>query len=171
MIKKKKKKITSGFNIGEMVVYPSHGVGQINTLENLTFDKVKIKFLSIQMEQDNLVLKVPFDKISQVGLRKLASKKTMQEALDLLKGKAKVRRMMWSRRAQEYTNKINSGSPIMIGEVVRDLYRKNNQPEQSYSERQMFQLAVERLARELASVEKIDHFSATEKIESILKNK
>ena len=95
----------------------------------------------------------------------------MQEALDLLKGKAKVRRMMWSRRAQEYTNKINSGSPIMIGEVVRDLYRKNNQPEQSYSERQMFQLAVERLARELASVEKIDHFSATEKIESILKNK
>ena len=148
MIKKKKKKITSGFNIGEMVVYPSHGVGQINTIENLTFDKVKIKFLSIQMEQDNLVLKVP-----------------------LLKGKAKVRRMMWSRRAQEYTNKINSGSPIMIGEVVRDLYRKNNQPEQSYSERQMFQLAVERLARELASVEKIDHFSATEKIESILKNK
>ena len=79
MIKKKKKKITSGFNIGEMVVYPSHGVGQINTIENLTFDKVKIKFLSIQMEQDNLVLKVPFDKISQVGLRKLASKKTMQE--------------------------------------------------------------------------------------------
>ena len=137
----------------------------------MTFDKMKMKYYSIQMEQDNLILKVPIEKIFQVGLRKLASKKTMQEALNLLKGRAKVRRMMWSRRAQEYTGKINSGSPIMISEVVRDLYRKNDQPEQSYSERQMFQLAIERLARELASVEKMDHFSATEKIESILQSK
>jgi len=168
---KKKKKNTNDFKVGDMVVYPSHGVGQISSIDNMNIDKTKIQYFSIQMEQDNLVLKVPFDKVSKVGLRKLASKKTMQEALNLLKGKAKVRRMMWSRRAQEYTGKINSGSPIMISEVVRDLYRKNNQPEQSYSERQMFQVAIERFARELASVEKIDHFSATEKIEAILQNK
>ena len=154
-----------------MVVYPSHGVGQIDSIESLEINKIKKDFLSIQMEQDNLKLKIPFDKVNDVGLRKLASRKTEQEALKLLKGKARVRRMMWSRRAQEYTGKINSGSLLMISEVVRDLYRKNNQPEQSYSERQMFQSAVSRLARELAAVEKIDHFSATEKIESILQNK
>lgn len=164
----KKKKSTLPFSIGDMVVYPSHGVGQINSIESMNFEKSKMEYFSIQMEQDNLVLRVPCEKVQQVGLRKLASKKIMQDALNLLKGKAKVRRMMWSRRAQEYAGKINSGSPIMISEVVRDLYRKNNQPEQSYSERQMFQLAIERLARELAAVEKIDHFSATEKIETIL---
>tara|TARA_B100001123_G_C15226273_1_gene993259 strand:+ start:578 stop:1090 length:513 start_codon:yes stop_codon:yes gene_type:complete len=170
-MKKKNKKISLNFSVGDMVVYPSHGVGQIDSIESLEINKIKKDFLSIQMEQDNLKLKIPFDKVNDVGLRKLASRKTVQEALKLLKGKARVRRMMWSRRAQEYTGKINSGSLLMISEVVRDLYRKNNQPEQSYSERQMFQSAVSRLARELAAVEKIDHFSATEKIESILQNK
>ena len=170
-MRKKKKKLALDFKIGDMVVYPSHGVGQINSIDSMDFNKVKMKYYSIQMEQDNLILRVPFDKVNEVKLRKLASKRVMQEALSLLKGKMKVRRMMWSRRAQEYTGKINSGSPLMISEVVRDLYRKNNQPEQSYSERQMFQSAIARLARELAAVERIDHFSATEKIESILHNK
>ena len=164
---KKNKKLTLNFKIGDMVVYPSHGVGQIVSIEVMEINKIKIEFFTIQMEQDNLLLKVPFTKINQVGLRKLASKKVMQEALSLLKNKVKYRRMMWSRRAQEYTGKINSGSPLMISEVVRDLYRKNSEPEQSYSERQMFQSAISRLARELAAVEKIDHFSATEKIETI----
>lgn len=168
---KKNKKLTLNFKIGDMVVYPSHGVGQIVSIEAMEINKIKIEFFSIQMEQDNLLLKVPFAKINQVGLRKLASKKVMQEALSLLKNKVKYRRMMWSRRAQEYTGKINSGSPLMISEVVRDLYRKNSEPEQSYSERQMFQSAISRLARELAAVEKIDHFTATEKIETILQNK
>ena len=168
---KKNKKLTLNFKIGDMVVYPSHGVGQIVSIEAMEINKIKIEFFSIQMEQDNLLLKVPFAKINQVGLRKLASKKVMQEALSLLKDKVKYRRMMWSRRAQEYTGKINSGSPLMISEVVRDLYRKNSEPEQSYSERQMFQSAISRLARELAAVEKIDHFTATEKIETILQNK
>ena len=168
---KKSKKLVLNFKIGDMVVYPSHGVGQIVSIEAMEINKIKIEFFSIQMEQDNLLLKVPFAKINQVGLRKLASKKVMQEALSLLKNKVKYRRMMWSRRAQEYTGKINSGSPLMISEVVRDLYRKNSEPEQSYSERQMFQSAISRLARELAAVEKIDHFTATEKIETILQNK
>jgi len=168
---KKNKKLVPNFNIGDMVVYPSHGVGQIVSIETIEINKAKMEFFSIQMEQDNLLLKVPFTKVNQVRLRKLASKKIMIEALGLLKNKVKYRRMMWSRRAQEYIGKINSGSPLMISEVVRDLYRKNSEPEQSYSERQMFQSAISRLARELAAVEKIDHFSATEKIETILENK
>ena len=167
----KKMKIKNIFDIGDMVVYPSHGVGQITDINQIEIEKVKKKSLVVLMEQDRLILRIPLEKLTEVGLRKLSSKKAMRRALDLLKGKAKIRRMMWSRRAQEYTNKINSGNPISIGEVVRDLFRKNNQPEQSYSERQMFQSAVERLARELAAVEKIDHFTATEKIESILKLK
>tara|TARA_B100001123_G_C15278815_1_gene1013196 strand:+ start:850 stop:1359 length:510 start_codon:yes stop_codon:yes gene_type:complete len=167
----KKKQNNLNFNIGDTVVYPSHGVGQINSIDKIQIGEVKSKCLSIIMEQDNLTVSIPIEKISEVGLRKLSSKKNMLNALNLLKGKARVRRMMWSRKAQEYLNKINSGDPILISEVIRDLYKKNNQPEPSYSERQMFQSAIERLARELAAVEKIDHFSATEKIELILKSK
>ena len=167
----KKKQNNLNFSVGDTVVYPSHGVGQINSIEKIQIGEVKSKCLSIIMEQDNLTVSIPIEKISEVGLRKLSSKKNMMNALNLLKGKARVRRMMWSRKAQEYLNKINSGDPILISEVIRDLYKKNNQPEPSYSERQMFQSAIERLARELAAVEKIDHFSATEKIELILKSK
>ena len=167
----KKKQNNLNFNIGDTVVYPSHGVGQINSIDKIQIGEVKSKCLSIIMEQDNLTVSIPIEKISEVGLRKLSSKKNMLNALNLLKGKARVRRMMWSRKAQEYLNKINSGDPILISEVIRDLYKKNNQPEPSYSERQMFQSAIERLARELAAVEKIDHFSATEEIELILKSK
>lgn len=168
---KKKKSQKKLFNIGDMIVYPSHGVGQVSSVDTVVINKIKTKCLTVLMEQDRLILKIPLEKVNEVGLRRLSSKKAMQAALLLLKEKAKIRRMMWSRRAQEYTNKINSGNPIFISEVVRDLFRKNNQPEQSYSERQMFQSAVERLARELAAVEKIDHFSATEKIETILDTK
>ena len=167
----KKKQNNLNFIVGDTVVYPSHGVGQINSIEKIQIGEVKSKCLSIIMEQDNLTVSIPIEKISEVGLRKLSSRKNMLNALNLLKGKARVRRMMWSRKAQEYLNKINSGDPILISEVIRDLYKKNNQPEPSYSERQMFQSAIERLARELAAVEKIDHFSATEKIELILKSK
>ncbi len=167
----KKKQNNLNFSVGDTVVYPSHGVGQINSIEKIQIGEVKSKCLSIIMEQDNLTVSIPIEKISEVGLRKLSSRKNMLNALNLLKGKARVRRMMWSRKAQEYLNKINSGDPILISEVIRDLYKKNNQPEPSYSERQMFQSAIERLARELAAVEKIDHFSATEKIELILKSK
>jgi len=171
MKKTKKKSNNLKFDVGDMVVYPSHGVGHVNSIEKFEVNKTKIQCLTIFMEQDQLVVKIPFDKIKEVGLRKVSSRKVIQDSLNLLKGKAKIRRMMWSRRAQEYSQKINSGDPIMLSEVIRDLYRKNNQPEQSYSERQMFQSAVERLARELAAVEKIDHYSATQKIEIILESK
>ena len=165
---KKKKDV---FNIGEIVVYPKHGVGEIKSISTLEISKIKTKYYIIQMEQDKLLIKVPLEKQKEVGLRKIASKKKIEEVFGILKQKQKVRRIMWSRRAQEYDAKIHSGDPVKIGEVIRDLYRKNNQPEQSYSERQMFQTALERLAREVAAIDKTDYFNTTEKIEDILNRK
>ena len=159
------------FKIGEIVVYPKHGVGEIMSIENMEISSIKTKFYVVKMEQAKLTIRVPFDKKEEVGLRKISSKKIIEEVFSALKLKPKIRRIMWSRRAQEYDAKIFSGDPIKIGEVVRDLYRKNSQPEQSYSERQMFQVALERLAREVAAVEKTDYFQATEKIETTLFNK
>ena len=167
MIKKKSIK----FKIGEIVVYPKHGVGEIVNIENMEVSSIKTQFYVVKMEQAKLMIRVPLDKKEEVGLRKISSKKVIAEVFEILKLKPKIRRIMWSRRAQEYDNKIFSGEPLRIAEVVRDLFRKNSQPEQSYSERQMFQVALERLAREVAAVEKTDYFNATEKIENVLNNK
>ena len=159
------------FNIGEVVVYPKHGVGEIVKIESMEIASIKTKFYVVKMEQSKLIIRVPLDKQVEVGLRKISSKKIIDEVFQVLKLKPKIRRIMWSRRAQEYDTKIFSGDPIKISEVVRDLFRKNTQAEQSYSERQMFQVAIERLAREVAAVEKTDYFQSTEKIETILRNK
>ncbi len=159
------------FKIGEIVVYPKHGVGEIIRIETMEVSSIKTRFYVVKMEQAKLTIRVPLDKQDEVGLRKISSKKIIEQVFDVLKLKPKIRRIMWSRRAQEYDNKIFSGDPVKIGEVVRDLFRKNSQPEQSYSERQMFQVALERLAREVAAVEKTDYFQATEKIETTLYNK
>jgi len=164
MVNKKK----DGLKIGEIVVYPNHGVGEIKSISTIEISNIKTKCYIIQMEQAKLLIRVPVDKQNEVGLRKVASKKKIEEVFNTLKQKPKIKRIMWSRRAQEYDAKIHSGDPIKIGEVIRDLFRKNNQPEQSYSERQMFQVALERLAREVAAIEKTDYFNATEKIENIL---
>ena len=159
------------FKIGEIVVYPKHGVGEIINIENMVIGSIKTQFYVVKMEQSKLTIRVPLDKQEEVGLRKISSKKTIEEVFSTLKLKPKIRRIMWSRRAQEYDAKIFSGDPIKIAEVVRDLFRKNSQSEQSYSERQMFQVAIERLAREVAAVEKTDYFQSTEKIEQILNKK
>jgi len=159
------------FKIGETVVYPKHGVGEIVKIESMEIANIRTIFFVVKMEQSKLTIRVPIDKQEEVGLRKISSKKIITEVFDVLKLKPKIRRIMWSRRAQEYDTKIFSGDPIKIAEVVRDLFRKNTQAEQSYSERQMFQVAIERLAREVAAVEKTDYFQSTEKIESILRNK
>ena len=166
-----RKKKHNDFKIGEIVVYPKHGVGEIMSIESMKLSNIKSKFYVVKMEQAKLTIRVPLDKKEQVGLRKISSKKVIDEIFNVLKLKPKIRRIMWSRSAQEYDSKIFSGDPIKISEVVRDLFRKNSQPEQSYSERQMFQVALERLAREVAAVEKTDYFQATEKIENILNNK
>ena len=166
-----KAKQNLNFKIGETVVYPKHGVGEIVKIESMEISSIKTNFYVVKMEQAKLMIRVPLDKQDEVGLRKISTKKIIDEIYEILKLKPKVRRIMWSRRAQEYDAKIFSGDPIKIAEVVRDLFRKNSQPEQSYSERQMFQIALERLAREVAAVEKTDYFQTTEKIETILNNK
>ncbi len=165
------KKKNNEFKIGEIVVYPKHGVGEVIKLENMEIGTIKTKFYVVKMEQAKLTIRVPVDKQDEVGLRKISSKKIVEDVFTTLKLKPKIRRIMWSRRAQEYESKIFSGEPIKIAEVVRDLFRKNSQSEQSYSERQMFQVAIERLAREVAAVEKTDYFQSTEKIEQILSKK
>ena len=166
-----KNKKNSEFKIGEIVVYPKHGVGEIVKLEMMELANIKTKFYVVKMEQSKLTIRVPLDKQNEVGLRKISTKKIIEEVFETLKLKPKIRRIMWSRRAQEYDAKIFSGDPVKIAEVVRDLFRKNSQSEQSYSERQMFQVAIERLAREVAAVEKTDYFQSTEKIEQILSKK
>ena len=159
------------FNNGETVVYPKHGVGEIIKIESMEIASIKTLFYVVKMEQSRITIRVPIEKQEEVGLRKISSKKIIKEGYEILKLKPKIRSIMWSRRAQEYDTKIFSGDPLKSAEVVRDLFRKNTQAEQSYSERQMFQIAIERLARELAAVEKTDYFQSTEKIESILRNK
>ena len=166
-----KNKKQNQFKVGEIVVYPKHGVGEITNIENMIIESIKTQFYVVKMEQSKLTIRVPLDKQEEVGLRKISSKKIIDEVYDILKLKPKIRRIMWSRRAQEYETKIFSGDPIKISEVVRDLFRKSSQAEQSYSERQMFQVAIERLAREVAAVEKTDYFQSTEKIEQILNKK
>ena len=164
---KKKQKLL--FSPGDYVVYPTHGVGQVTNVEIQEIAGHKLKLFVISFDQDRMTLRVPVTKASTAGLRKLSSRKMMDTALETLKGRARVKRTMWSRRAQEYEAKINSGDPLAIAEVVRDLHRKSGQPDQSFSERQIFESARDRLALELAVIEKIDMEAATEKMEDFLK--
>ena len=153
---------------GDYVVYPSHGVGKILGTEKREIENINLELLIIRFEQERMTLRVPLSKATEFGLRTLSSKVQMEEAILTLKGKAKVKKTMWSRRAQEYDTKINSGSLVLIAEVVRDLYRKDDQGEQSYSERQMYQAALERLASEFAAVDETDKDSAVVKLEKII---
>ena len=156
------------FKKNDWVVYPTHGVGKVTGIEDQEIDGFSLKLLVISFEKDRMTLRVPVGKADESGLRKLCSKDEMKNALKTLKGRSRVRRTMWSRRAQEYEAKINSGDPIAIAEVVRDLHRGAGQPDQSYSERQIYQAALERLSRELAAVESIEEEAAALKLEEIL---
>lgn len=156
------------FKTGDYVVYPAHGVGRIEGIENQTVGGMEVQLYAIAFEKDRMKLKVPVFKANSAGLRKLCSGSRIDDAKATLKGKAKVRRAMWSRRAQEYETKINSGDPVAIAEVLRDLKRSNDDTEQSYSERLIYQSALERLAREVAAVEKVSEMKATEQIETML---
>jgi len=157
------------FAAGDYVVYPTHGVGRIQGVVTQEIAGTSLKVIVINFEKERMTLRVPVSKATNSGLRRLSSRKEMETALKTLKGRSRVRRMMWSRRAQEYEAKINSGDPVSIAEVVRDLYRNAGQPDQSYSERQIYQAALDRLARELAAVEKIDEMAAAQKLESVLR--
>jgi CarD family transcriptional regulator len=164
----KNENVANSFIPGDFVVYPSHGVGKIIGTEKRKFEELELELLVIRFEHERMTLRVPLSKATEQGLRTLSSKIQMEEAIVTLKGKAKVKKTMWSRRAQEYETKINSGSLVSIAEVVRDLYRKDDQGEQSYSERQMYQAALERLASEFAAVDNTDKESAVVKLEKII---
>ncbi len=157
------------FAKGDHVVYPTHGVGKVLGIEKQVIAGFELKVYVISFEADKMILRVPVEKAKELGLRKLSTRNKMETAVTTLKGRARAKRTMWSRRAQEYVAKINSGDPVSIAEVVRDLHRSVDQPDQSYSERQMYEAALDRLARELALVEKIDMDAATQKLESVLK--
>jgi CarD family transcriptional regulator len=156
------------FRPGDFVVYPTHGVGRIIGTEIQQVAGTELDLLVIDFEHDRMTLRIPVAKAQNSGLRRLSSRKQMDAALSKLKGRARVRRTMWSRRAQEYEAKINSGDPISIAEVVRDLRRNTSQSDQSYSERQMYQAALDRLAREFAAIEKIDEQTAATRLEKIM---
>jgi CarD family transcriptional regulator len=159
-----------GFVVGDYVVYPKHGVGRVVELQSQEIAGTNLELYVLRFEKERMTLRVPTNKAESVGMRKLSSTATMQEALTTLKGKPRIKRTMWSRRAQEYEAKINSGDLVSIAEVVRDLHRAEDQPEQSYSERQIFEGAISRLARELAAMETVDEPTAQEKILKILRS-
>ena len=158
----------NGFQKGDFVVYPTHGVGKVLGIEDQEIAGQKLELIIIEFDKDRMTLRVPVAKANNSGLRKLSSPDQMKIALKTLKGKSKVRRTMWSRRAQEYEAKINSGDPVSIAEVVRDLFRSATQPDQSYSERQLYQAALDRLAREFAAVEELSEEDAAVKLEQML---
>ena len=166
ILSKKKDKLK--YSVGDFIVYPSHGVGEVTAIQKFEIAEEKLEMYNVVFDKEKMTLKIPTIKAQEIGIRKVSSRNEMKKTLEILKGKAKVRRTMWSRRAQEYEAKINSGILKELTEVVRDLFRNSNQPEQSYSERQLYESARDRLAREVAVVEKTDDIRAVEKIEIIL---
>ncbi len=164
------KKITvqNPYATGEYVVYPAHGVGKVSDVTKQTVAGTELELIVVNFAKDKMTLRIPMAKAETAGLRKISSAETIADAMTTLKGKAKVKKVMWSRRAQEYENKINSGSPVAIAEVIRDLHRNENLAEQSYSERQIYEQALDRLSNEYAVFEQITPSDATQKILDIL---
>ena len=156
------------FKIGELVVYPAHGVGKISNVEEQEIAGVKLELYIVDFEKEKLRLKVPTNRAEAKGMRHLADRNVIEAAMKVIRGRARIKRTMWSRRAQEYDAKINSGDMISVAEVVRDLYRSDRQPEQSYSERQLFEQALARFARELAAVRKVDEDQCIRELEDYL---
>src|SRR5947207_5697674 len=156
-----------GFKTNEFIVYPAHGVGQIISIEEQEVAGARLELFVINFVKDKMTLRVPTAKVASVGMRKLAEGAMVRRALETLKGRARVKRTMWSRRAQEYEAKINSGDIVAIAEVVRDLFRSDTQPEQSYSERQLYEAALDRLSREIAALQRCAETEAIKEIEEI----
>lgn len=156
------------FRPDDFVVYPAHGVGKIVSIEEQEVAGLKLEMFVISFEKDKMTLRVPTNKATEIGMRSLSSPDVVSKAMTTLKGKAKVKRAMWSRRAQEYEQKINSGDLIAIAEVVRDLHRSDDQREQSYSERQLYEAALERLTREVAAVSGVGETDAQKQVDDVL---
>lgn len=169
-VEEPKKPLTQrqGFKTNEFVVYPAHGVGQILAIEEQEIAGARLELFVINFTKDKMTLRVPTAKVANVGMRKLSDPALVKRALETLKGRARIKRTMWSRRAQEYEAKINSGDIVAIAEVVRDLFRSDSQPEQSYSERQLYEAALDRLSREIAVVQHVTETEAVKEIEGQL---
>ena len=159
------------FKPSQYIVYPSHGVGKILSVEESLVAGIKIEMFVIKFEKDKMTLRVPTSKALNIGMRSLASPDVIEKALETLTGRAKTKRAMWSRRAMEYETKINSGDIVSIAEVVRDLHRSITQPDQSYSERQIYEAALARLSRELAAIDATDEINARKKVEVLLEKR
>ena len=160
--------VANAFTVGDYVVYPKHGVGRVIELQSEEIAGMKLDLYVLRFEKERMTLRVPVNKVESIGMRKLSSDKTLKQAMETLKGKPKVKRTMWSRRAQEYEQKINSGDLMAIAEVVRDLHRNDDQREQSYSERQLYEAALERLTREVAAVSGTDEAGAAKAVDEVL---
>jgi CarD family transcriptional regulator len=156
------------FKVGELIVYPAHGVGKITSIEEQEIAGARLELYIVDFEKEKLRLKVPTNRAEQKGMRHLADRSMIEQAMKVIRGRARIKRVMWSRRAQEYDAKINSGDMIAVAEVIRDLYRSERQPEQSYSERQLFEQALARFARELAAVRKVDDDQCVRELEEYL---
>lgn len=163
-----KSKKASEFRPNDFVVYPAHGVGRIISIDEQEVAGIRLEMFVISFEKDKMTLRVPISKAATVGMRPLSSADIVGKAMETLKGRARIKRAMWSRRAQEYEQKINSGDLISIAEVVRDLHRSDDQREQSYSERQLYEAALDRLAREISAVQRITDTESVKEIEGAL---
>ncbi|MEE2773303.1 MAG: CarD family transcriptional regulator [Pseudomonadota bacterium] len=159
------------FNPEDYIVYPSHGVGQIVAIDKHEVAGIEMEMFVISFEKDKMTLRIPIDKAAAIGLRSISTPEIISRAMETLKGRARVKRAMWSRRAQEYEQKINSGDVIAIAEVVRDLHRNDEQREQSYSERQLYEAALERLTREVAVVDGVEEDKAQAKVDQVLETR
>ncbi len=164
------RKSSKGFQVKKYVVYPAHGVGQITAITQQNILGISLDLFVINFEKERMVLRIPVDKAIETGMRHLADSAMMSGAMKTLEGRARIKRTMWSRRSQEYEAKINSGDLVAIAEVVRDLYRSTTQAEQSYSERQLYELALERMLREISLLHKENIDDSRVKIEEIMEN-
>lgn len=167
-LQRKKNAACHIFKLSEYIVYPAHGVGQIVAIEEEFIAGYELELFVVYFEKDKMHVKVPVSKVESIGMRKLVQAEGINEALEILQGRAKAKRAMWARRAQEYEAKINSGEIVAIAEVVRDLFRADTQPEQSYSERQIYELALARLTREVSVVKHLSEKAALALIEANL---
>jgi len=168
---KKKMQTSTAFRANDYVVYPAHGVGQIVSIDKEAIAGIDLELFVISFDKDKMTVRVPVAKAESSGLRCLASEDLVEKAMGTLEGRARVKRSMWSRRAQEYEQKIHSGDILSIAEVVRDLHRASDQPEQSYSERQLYEAALDRLTRELAAIGCVDQKKAVERVEIALEKR
>lgn len=161
--------IIKEYNIGDWLIYPKHGLGKAIEFETQTILKEKVKLLVVYFEHERMTLRIPVRKLSELGIRSISDKEEMKKAMLALKGKARVKKTMWAKREKDYKDKLNRGDPVSVAEVLRDLFRGEGDPEQSYSERQLYEMALDRFSREMVAVHEIDIEEAIKKTEDNLK--